>query len=278
MKSHIISYYNYMDMPFEEVTETVEKEDMESELSTDIETVLRMHKSYTEVNKAEKNDVVTLSVKSELPKFNKENITVNAGLGMFSKELEEALIGHSAGDSFSASVQGKTVEVKIISCKRLSVPQLTDGFVQSLNIEGITTAADYRKHLTEKKIEFFEDCYTEMYVSQLFTETCEKCLWEIDPDEKEEIYRRWSKKQKEDSEFHGVGFYESYKGEQEEMEREDSFFFMRVFMAYCFMTGADYRSREISFESAEETEKMKNAVLKPIENYLKDEVHIVLAD
>ncbi len=47
MKSHIISYYNYMDMPFEEVTETVEKEDMDSELSTDIETVLRMHKSYT---------------------------------------------------------------------------------------------------------------------------------------------------------------------------------------------------------------------------------------
>lgn len=278
MKSHIISYYNYMDMPFEEVTETVEKEDMDSELSTDIETVLLMHKGYTEVTKVEKNDIVTLSLKSELPKFNKENLGVNAGMGMFSQELEEALIGHSTGDSFTAEVQGKPVEVKIVGCKRLTVPELTDEFVKSLSIDAITTVDDYKKHLTEKKLEFYHEGYTEMYALQLFSETCEKCEWDIDPEEKEEIYRMWSKKQKEDRDFHGVGILENYEGEQEAMEREEAFFVMRIFMVYSFMIGADYRNLEISIENAEEMEKIKKTVMEPIENYLKDKVHIILAD
>lgn len=278
MKSHIISFYNYMDIPFEPVTEIMEKEDMETELKTVIKTELLLHKKYEEVLKAGKGDIVFVSLNSELPRFNKEGIGINAGLGMFSKELEDALIGHAVGDKFFVSVQEKEVQVEIKGCKRLTVPELSDDFVKSLKLDGITDVNGYKKYLADEKLNMYSEAYTEMYASDLFEQTCEKSRWEIDPEEKEQFYRLWSRHQKEDNDFHGMSFYENYEGELEEMERNDSFFLMRIIMTYLLFCGTDYRSIEadgIDFGNIEKITEMKNTVLNPFKNYLKDKVRVI---
>ncbi len=92
----------------------------------------------------EAGDVVTLAVRSQLPRFNKSAVPVTVGSGFYDKELEQALLGHHVGDSFTTLVKGTEVQVTVLEAKRRSVPTLKDEMVEELGIPDVHTLSQYR--------------------------------------------------------------------------------------------------------------------------------------
>lgn len=106
---------------------------------------------------AKEGDTAVLKTVSELPKFNKDRVTVTLGRGLYDKGLESALIGHKAGDSAELTVQDRPVRATILELKRKQAPDPTDEMVMELRVKDqkgnlICTVADYEAHIHNEKI------------------------------------------------------------------------------------------------------------------------------
>ena len=278
MKTYIKSLYNYMALPLEDMTQVVTKEELEESLQNDIKTTLLENRTFIEVPTVEKGDVVVLSIESELPRFNKPEITLTVGLNLFNKEFEEKLLGRSVNEAFTVAVNSGEAAVVIKNCKRLSVPKLDDAFVQALGISNVETVSQYTGYLTEKHLNFYQVNYVSWYANQFFAEVCDKSDLYIDPEEFEQMYAIWKRLQAEGREFHNMSILENYEGEQEEMERQDVLNILQIYSMYCLLSGEDYRTFAFELTDTERFESVRNKVMKPLENYLKDKVKIQLEE
>lgn len=99
-----------------------------------------------ECESIEKRDLVDLSCKSELPRYNKENIKIRVGIGLMGKEFEGQLIGVKKGETRTVTVSEKPVEVSIRKIERDILPKVDDDFVKRCNIPGVSTASDLENY------------------------------------------------------------------------------------------------------------------------------------
>ncbi len=152
MRSSINVLADYREVPFErEVVLRCPKEHIAKEMKH----LTRGFKRNEPVEKVEKQDVVMLALESELAKFNKPTVPVTVGGGLFDAELEEQLIGHSVGESFTAKVQDKPVAVTIKKANRTIYPEPTDEMAAAYAAEheelaGIKTVEAYREHVIQE--------------------------------------------------------------------------------------------------------------------------------
>lgn len=98
-------------------------------------------------------DMVTLTCSSPNPRFCKEHITIRAGLGLFSKELEGRLMGWKAGQSGTVSVKGEPVSVTVERIRRERLPEVDDALAARCGIPGINTAADIESYCKGKQFD-----------------------------------------------------------------------------------------------------------------------------
>lgn len=101
-------------------------------------------------------DTLTLRTTSELPKFNKERVTVSIGRGLYDKGLEEALVGKKAGESCTVTIKDKPVAATILEIKRKTAPEPTDEMVEALQEKDykgnpLRTYAEYEAFICEGK-------------------------------------------------------------------------------------------------------------------------------
>lgn len=106
--------------------------------------------------KARAGDTAVLKTESTLPKFNKDRVTVTLGRGLYSKELENSLIGKAAGETVSTVIQEQPVMAQILELKRKQTPGPTDEMVQALQAKDfqgrlITNVADYEAFIRTEK-------------------------------------------------------------------------------------------------------------------------------
>ena len=106
--------------------------------------------------KARAGDTAVLKTESTLPKFNKDRVTVTLGRGLYSKELENSLIGKAADETVSTVIQEQPVMAQILELKRKQTPDPTDEMVQALQAKDfqgrlITNVADYEAFIRTEK-------------------------------------------------------------------------------------------------------------------------------
>ena len=105
---------------------------------------------------AEPGDTAALRTESELPKFNKPNVTVTLGRGLYNRELENAVIGKRVGDTVNVTVGEQPVKATVLALKRKQVPDPTDEMVKALeqkDLKGnsIETVKEYEAYIREQK-------------------------------------------------------------------------------------------------------------------------------
>lgn len=106
--------------------------------------------------RAEEGDTLTLRTVSELPKFNKDRVTVTIGRGLYDKGLEEALVGKAAGETCQVLVKEKPVTATVLEIKRKIAPEPTDEMVEAMGEKDyrgnlIRTCAEYEKFICAGK-------------------------------------------------------------------------------------------------------------------------------
>lgn len=119
--------------------------------------------------KAETGDTLTLKTESELPKFNKERVSVSIGRGLYDKGLEEALTGRQVGDCVSVLVKEKEVTATVLEIKRKTAPEPTDEMVRELQ------AKDYQNHLLTT-VKEYEDFVAADKVTSILAEINYYCM------------------------------------------------------------------------------------------------------
>ncbi len=105
---------------------------------------------------AQEGDTAILKTESALPRFNKERVTVTLGRGLYSRELEQSLIGKAVGESVTMEIQGEQVRAALLELKRKQAPEPTDEMVRSLQAKDnqgnpVTTVAAYETYIHEQK-------------------------------------------------------------------------------------------------------------------------------
>ena len=93
------------------------------------------------------NDIVAVSIKSDCPWVNSESEYFRVGQGYSYPEIEAQIKGKKVGDEFQCEIDGQPASVKVLSVKRRIVPELTDAHVVCLDIEGVSTVAEYEKYI-----------------------------------------------------------------------------------------------------------------------------------
>ena len=105
---------------------------------------------------AKTGDTLTLCTQSSLPKFNKDQVTVSIGRGLYNKALEEALVGLKKGETCHVTVKDQPVSATILGIKRKAAPEPTDEMAAELHqkdFDGkeLTTLAEYEDYLIKEK-------------------------------------------------------------------------------------------------------------------------------
>lgn len=108
----------------------------------DLENLLRRFAVTEEAGEVGVHDTVTVTCTSENPRFNREHVSFRAGLGLFSKELENALLGWPVGKTGEVTVAGQTVTVTVEAVRRERLPEPDDALAARCGMAFIRTGAD----------------------------------------------------------------------------------------------------------------------------------------
>lgn len=150
-KSTVDKVYDYksVNVSSEQLKIKIDKKIVEKELN-------KLAKKYAETVEADdairKGDQVIAKMESNQEKFNKENVPVAVGIGLFNKSLEDKLIGMKKNESNTFNFDGITVTVKILSIKRKIIPNVTDEMVKEQKIEGVNTVEEYKKYCYNQEV------------------------------------------------------------------------------------------------------------------------------
>lgn len=148
LKSSIITEpdFRQMDVNPDWLQYSIDQHAIEEELQR----IQKKHRQLVEVEDVRNGDSVTLNLTSEEKKYNRENLTISIGLGLFSKELEEQLVGRRSQEAVDLNVQGHEVHVQMVSIVRSVIPPWTDAMAAEERIDGVSTLEELKAHIKEQ--------------------------------------------------------------------------------------------------------------------------------
>lgn len=151
LKSKVVELCDYRTMDIGEFIPDFKPD--EEKLQKDIARILAVHGTRLATDTIENGDTVTLSCKSENPKFNKRSVAVIVGKGLFNRELEAILPGMSIGETADIRIGEDSVSVCILSASRLVLPELNNSVIASWHMENVETVEELKKFCINKQID-----------------------------------------------------------------------------------------------------------------------------
>lgn len=197
LNSTLRTFYDYRCVDISDYIKGFEPD--ETQLQKDLNRILKANGKRENAAVVSEGDTVTISCRSRLPRFNKTNLPVIVGRGLFDRALEQALIGASVGQTLTLEKDGTPVEIEVIKCMHTVLPALTDENVRSFGIEGVETVSALRAHCIAKQVEGFllEDENPDMASAYVWQEVAKHIEITRDPDEEALMRMRAEKKRQE---------------------------------------------------------------------------------
>ncbi len=157
----------------------------EEQLKKDLERILKAHGEKEAADTAEDGDMIMLDMESELPRYNKKNVLVPLGKGLFNKGLESQLMGARVGEPFDLTVDGNHVTGIVTKSTRTILPELTDENVAAFGMEGIKTVNDLKAFCVDKQItNMLDECEdADQASAQVWKDLSENSEFELDEEE-----------------------------------------------------------------------------------------------
>lgn len=175
LKSKILKEFDFrnIDVSGEDFTYETDKNFIEKEITR----IKKKNKISYEVQEVTKGDIVICSLKSSISKFNKENISINVGLGLYDRQVEDALIGMEKGESKILLLDNESINIDILNISRSRIPELTDEMVEKEEINSVSTVEsliNYLEGLHEVERNKAIDSKAYLLVGKILKEVIEK--------------------------------------------------------------------------------------------------------
>lgn len=192
MKTTIKNFPEIKDLTLDEawLRVSIEKEAFEKELEKELGYFVKKHGTSIDApadHGIEKEDIVMLRAKSELPKFNKPMIPVSVGKGLFNEKLEEALIGMKAGEEKSLEIDGSPVSFTVLKIKTKTIPPMSWELIKDdvqKNFPDINSVEEFEE-MMRGRLEYMhrEDYFFANVYEPLVAQILERSELYVDEDE-----------------------------------------------------------------------------------------------
>ena len=181
--SRVIEPYDYKKVDFmKSITPFVFDEE---QFGQDLDFLKKKYAYIEAVTSIEMGDVATLRCHSEAKKFQKEKITLQVGKNLYSKELEEQLIGWQVNDCRKIKVGENQVKVEVLAVERRMLPELTDEFIDCTFTE-LTNYKDLVKWYENQQKENYLLQESERIAESVIKEVIGKSTFEIQKEERQQ--------------------------------------------------------------------------------------------
>ena len=157
----------------------------EARTQEELERFLRGFAQTVEAPDVEPGDMATIACRSSNPRFCRERITVRVGMGLYSRALEEALVGMRVGETRRVDVDGVDVEATVCACTRQVMPELTDELARRSGLPGVLTADDVREYCRFKQYDEAVEDNADDAFTYLGGEVVRRSAFELDEEERE---------------------------------------------------------------------------------------------
>ncbi|MGY4797207.1 hypothetical protein ACVNNN_19815 [Lysinibacillus fusiformis] len=125
--------------------------ELENEVKKAMNDLVNKYANYCEIDgKVKNHDLVLLDFESNYEKFNKSNIPVVVGMGLFDKLFEGQLINLNINNQVIMKLNKTDVKVTIKKIERKILPDLNDDLVKMESIENVTKVNEYIRFIKEK--------------------------------------------------------------------------------------------------------------------------------
>lgn len=288
MKSKLIKMYDYKQTVFPN-EEYIDEKEIDKAVDEEISHVLAKYKKTVSADCVETGDTVTVAVTGGggKPKYNKDRLMLTVGKNMYSKDIEEALVGKASGAELDVQTGEGEVHIKINAVTRRIAPEFTDEIAEDAagELDGehpdISTAAQYRDWLYKVKTKELGDDIWVKYTDDLMTEIIEKSEWQMDADEIEQIYTDYfADMQKELDEMHPGMTFQTMPPETYHLYYDDISNFdelsvwlhtaleqqLQLYLIYCAMKGVP--------DTAEDVNDAKGDSWGLLVDYVADKIEI----
>jgi len=183
LNSRLREYYDFRSVDISEYLKGFEID--KTQLEKDLNRILRAHGRREDAAVVTEGDTVTLSCRSELPRFNKTNLPVIIGKWLFDRDLEAKLVGAAVGETLTLQKDGMPVEIDLVRCVHTVLPELTDENVKAFGMEGVETVSALRASCIARQVEGFllEDENPDMASAYVWQTVAQNVQIERDPEE-----------------------------------------------------------------------------------------------
>lgn len=157
-----------------------------AKLEADMKRIQYAKGSRTNAEEIAKGDLVLLDCASSHPHYQKSALYVIVGKNLYSKELEEKLIGLGLGSAeVTLAEDAVKVTVTVKEIVRNTIPAMTDENVKTWGINGVSTVEDLKRFCFNRQVDNFRDDSEEadMVNSMVFMKVMEQSHFEQDEEE-----------------------------------------------------------------------------------------------
>lgn len=180
-RSKVIEIYDFQQMDLNDLIEPFEVD--EARLEHDLMLMRKQNAGLLDVDVVEKDDFATIRCESELPRFQKDAITVKVGKGLYNKALENGMIGQKIGEERTIFVDGTPVRAAVLKVQRHAIPELTDETVASWNLPRISTVDALRNSYIDAQHKEDTEETIEQVAQYIQSVVAGKSVFELDPEE-----------------------------------------------------------------------------------------------
>ncbi len=183
MNSQLLNLADYHTLPLKLFEKKIPKSQIDLKMKAEIMINRMQKRKILPGDEIAEESIVTLSLQSEAPYYNREQCELNVGLGLFSEELERKFIGHHKNEKFKLTVQDQNVEVTILDVKKVHIPAMKEEFIAAEHPLGANSMSEYKILLNQKIMKQYEDKYLRWYTEQFLNKWCAASTWNIDENE-----------------------------------------------------------------------------------------------
>lgn len=143
MQSRVVSLRDYREVSLDIPTFEPDLAALQRELDR----LRNPYVSWQDGGAAARGDMVSCSLRSDVPRYQKDKVHFVAGSGVYNHALEELSVGMRAGETRTSSLPEGQVSLTVQAVKKRVTPPLSDEMVAALGLPGVLTVAQYRRHL-----------------------------------------------------------------------------------------------------------------------------------
>lgn len=156
------------------------KEDLQEELIKEITNgfvsfVLKQEDAYIEPG-----NLAIVQIKSALPKYNRESVSINVGRNLYDAQVENSLLGKKQNDRFSIEIMDNMVDITILEVKEKNYPDPTNEMAVAKGIEELDTVEKYQSYFVTKRQTEAVNSKIEEFLNKMIEQTVFEKIDEID--------------------------------------------------------------------------------------------------